>query len=131
MPLVKLSIKDRFGSLTLGKTYICNDIKSAANKFEVKYPQHWVSLTEVDTKGESIGTNFYHMCPLDMRKDEDKLANELITFEEYRDYWYPNSRQVQSELDQELSRAEQEMLAEQESIDDQYNPFSDVYEEED
>jgi hypothetical protein len=131
MPLVKLSIKDRFGSLVLGKTYMCNDIESAANKFKVKYPQYWVSLNEVDTKGESIGTTFFHMCPLDMRIDEVKLNNELITFEEYREYWYPDKKQVKAALDKELSKAEQEMLAEQESIDDQYNPFSDIYEEED
>jgi hypothetical protein len=110
---------------------MCNSIESAANKFKVKYPQYWVSLTEVDTKGDSMGTNFYHMCPLDMLKDEIKLNNDQITFEEYREYWYPDKKQVKAALDQALSRAEQEMLAEQESIDDQYNPFSDVYDEED
>jgi hypothetical protein len=131
MPLTKLTVTDRFGSLVLGKTYMCNSIESAATKFQAKYPQYWVSLTEVDTKGDSMGTNFYHMCPLDMLKDEIKLANELITFEQYREYWYPDKKQVQAALDQELSRAEQEMLAELEAADDQYNPFSDVYDEED
>jgi hypothetical protein len=131
MPLVNLTIRDRFGSLVLGKTYMCNSIESAATKFQAKYPQCWVNLNKVNTKGEPIYTNFYHMCPLDMLKDEIKLNNDQITLEEYREYWYPDKKQVKAALDQALSLAEQEMLAEQESIDDQYNPFSDVYDEED
>ena len=132
MPLVKLVIVDRFYATVLSKTYMCNDMEAASKKFEAKYPQCWVSLSEVDTKGNEIfGADCYHLCPLDMWKDEEKVANDQMTFEEYRAYWYPERKKVQDALNQELSKAELEMLAEIEYADDQYNPFSDVYDEED
>lgn len=133
MPLVKLVIVDRFGETVLGKTYMCNDLEAASKKFEAKYPQCWVTIWAVDTKGQPITANgdFYSLCPLDMWKDEEKMANDLMTFDDYKAYWYPERKKVQDALNSELSKAELEMLAELEAADDQYNPFSDVYDEED
>lgn len=132
MPLAKLIIVDRFGATVLSKTYMCNDIEAASKKFEAKYPQCWVTIVQVDTKGNTIvDGDFYSLCPLDMWKDEEKVNIGQMTFDEYRAYWYPERQKVQDALNQELSKAELEMLAELEASDDQYNPFSDVYDEED
>jgi len=131
MPLAKLAIVDRFGSIVLSKTYMCNDIQAASKKFEVKYPQCWVTIAQVDTKGNQlINGDFYALCPLDMWKDEDKVNIGQMTFDEYRAYWYPEGQKVKDALNVELSKAELEMLAELEASDDQYNPFADVYDEE-
>jgi hypothetical protein len=130
MPLAKLIIVDRFGNTALSKTYMCNDIAVASKKFEAKYPQCWVAITQVDTKGKAvINGDFYSLCPLDMWKDEEKVNIGQMTFDEYRAYWYPE-RPMVAALNQELSKAELEMLAELEASDDQYNPFADVYDEE-
>jgi hypothetical protein len=132
MPLAKLIIVDRFGATVLSKTYMCNDIEAASKKFEAKYPQCWVTIAQVDTKGNTIvDGDFYSLCPLDMWKDEEKVNIGQMTFDEYRVYWYPERQKVQDALNQELSKAELEILAELEASDDQYNPFSDVYDEED
>ena len=97
MPLVKLSIKDRFDASVLDKTYTCPDISIALDKFRTKYPECWVSLVEVEDNelhNALYGGDFAFCAPLNMTKDELLVMNDEIDIKEFQLKWYPKSTVV-------------------------------------
>ena len=97
MPLVKLSIKDRFSESVLEKIYTCPDVSVAADKFSAKYPDCWVSLVEVEDNAihaTVCGGDFAYCPPLNMTKDEILVMNDEIDIKEFQLKWYPKSTVV-------------------------------------
>lgn len=94
MPLVKLSIKDRFSESVLEKIYTCPDVSIAANKFSAKYPDCWVSLVEVEDNAIHAtisGGDFAYCPPLNMAKDEILVENDEMDLKDYQLKWYPGT----------------------------------------
>jgi hypothetical protein len=131
MPLVKLSIKDRFSESVLEKIYTCPDISIALDKFRTKYPDFWVSLVAVEDNqlhNAIYGGDFAFCGPLNMTKDEILVMNDEMDLKAYQMKWYPKSTDNESALHEELSRAEQELLAEMETEDqDKYDTVDQEY----
>jgi hypothetical protein len=131
MPLVKLSIKDRFSESVLEKIYTCPDVSVAADKFSAKYPDCWISLVEVEDNAihaTVCGGDFAYCPPLNMTKDEILVENDEMDLKDYQMKWYPKSTDNESALHEELSRAEQELLAEMETEDqDKYDTVDQEY----
>jgi hypothetical protein len=124
MPLVNLTIRDRFSAPVLEKTYTCPDIAVATEKFRAKYPDCWVSLVEAD----KFYQDFAFYTPLNMLKDEILVMNDDMDLKDYQMKWYPKSTDNESALHEELSRAEQELLAEMETEDqDKYDTVDQEY----
>ena len=101
-----LVIIDRFGKKVLTTIVNPSNMHRAAYKFSDMYPECWISLTPSDKHSDEM----YSLCPKLMKRDEDRMANDDMSFEEYHEYWYPvSSNKIQEALYQELKRAEAEL----------------------
>lgn len=114
MPLVKLSIKDRFSESVLEKIYTCPDVSVAADKFSAKYPDCWVSLVEVEDNAihaTVCGGDFAYCPPLNMTKDEILVEFDEMDLKAYQLKWYPGTDKLaaiyQEDIELQLANTEE------------------------
>ena len=114
MPLVKLSIKDRFSESVLEKIYTCPDVSVAADKFSAKYPDCWVSLVEVEDNAihaTVCGGDFAYCPPLNMTKDEILVEFDEMDLKDYQLKWYPGTDKLaalyQEDIELQLADTEE------------------------
>ena len=114
MPLVKLSIKDRFSESVLEKIYTCPDVSVAADKFSAKYPDCWVSLVEVEDNAihaTVCGGDFAYCPPLNMTKDEILVEFDEMDLKDFQMKWYPGTDKLaalyQEDIELQLADTEE------------------------
>ena len=109
--LAHLIIVDRFGKTVKNTVVDPANLERAAHKFSELFPECWISLMPQDKSSNEM----YSLCPKLMKRDEDRIANDDMTFDDYHEYWYPvKSSKIQEALHQELKAAEAEFTTEDE-----------------
>jgi len=109
MPFAHLVVVDRFGKTVKNTVVMPANLERAAHKFSDMFPECWISLMPQDKSSDQM----FSLCPKLMKRDEDRIANDEMTFDDYHEYWYPvPSSKIQAALHQELKAAEAEFQEE-------------------
>jgi len=96
--VAEIKVTDRVGNIVFTKVWHTEDLRSAADKFSKKYPNHWVTI-------KSEGRRTISLEPYNMQLDQAKLDSGTMTVGAFVTKWFgkaPTKRMVKKELEEEF-----------------------------